>query len=331
MKRSLELRNVSFSPPLFCAPMADITHSAFRRLMAGFGGYGALYTELLAGRQLVREDPNTSTYLKRRPEEGKVIYQLLLAGGDKIPDIIGRVVSLSPAGIDINCGCGGQDVRRVGGGVALFQDRHSLEEVLRSVRREYSGLITVKTRLGQDLPDWEKLFVERLRIMEDCGVDGITVHPRFANQYRKRSARHELFSWIAGNTRLPVIANGDITGPETIAKHPEHFKQVAGIMAGRMAAAKPWLFAAWDNPEYKVDYLETWNRFYKYLLEDFEPHKATDRLKLFAKYYARNFLYGHFFYTTVGAAHDLASMNEKAVEFLSAAPAIDSCPSMSGI
>ena len=331
MQTTLKLNNVAFSPPIFCAPMADITHSAFRRLVAGFGGYGALFTELLAGKALLREDPDKSTYLKRRPEEGKVIYQLLLAGGDKLPDILGRVLSLSPAGIDINCGCGGSDVRRAGGGVALFHDRQRLEEVIRGVRREYGGLLTVKTRLGRDLPDWQKPFIERLKIMEDCGVDAVTVHPRFANQYRRKSARHELFGWIAVNTRLPVIANGDILGPDTIAKHSEHFEKAAGIMIGRMAAAQPWLFAAWDKPGFKVDYIETWTLFYKYVLEDFEPQKALAPLKIFARYYAQNFIFGHSFYTSVCNAPDTETLNERALSFLSASPAVDPRPSVSGI
>jgi hypothetical protein len=42
----LTLRGTRFDPPLFCAPMAGITHSAFRRLVAEFGGYGALFTEM---------------------------------------------------------------------------------------------------------------------------------------------------------------------------------------------------------------------------------------------------------------------------------------------
>ena len=36
-----------FSPALFLAPMAGVTNSAFRRLLADFGGYGALFTEML--------------------------------------------------------------------------------------------------------------------------------------------------------------------------------------------------------------------------------------------------------------------------------------------
>ena len=311
--------------------MAGITHSAFRRLVADFGGYGALFTELLAGNQILREDPVRSTFLKRRPEEGKVIYQLLVIGSDNLSAILNQMEPLHPDGFDVNCGCGGNDVRRVGGGVALFHDRSRLETVLRGLRREYRGLLTVKARLGAEAPDWRDAFSDRLKLMEDCGVDAVTVHPRFSEQYRRRSARHELFGWIAEQTRLPIIANGDILGPGTIAKHPEYFARVSGIMIGRMAIAQPWLFAAWGRPDFQVDYLETWTRFCRYVQEDFSPGRALAPLKLFAKYYAQNFLFGHTFYSSVRCAPDVGTLHERALRFLSASPAIDPYPSVSGI
>jgi len=331
MQEALTIRGVTFSPPRFCAPMAGITHSAFRRLVADFGGYGALFTELLAGNQILREDPAASTFLKRRPSEGKVIYQLLAIGSDKLADILRRLLPLAPAGIDINGGCGGEDVRRVGGGVALFQDPARLEAVLRGVRREYAGLLTVKARLGLNTPDWRGTLCERLKLLEDCGVDALTIHPRFDDQHRRLSARHEWFGWIAEQTRLPLIANGDILGPATLSRHPEHFEKAAGIMIGRMAVAQPWCFAAWDRPDFKVDYLETWTRFYGYMLEDFTPRQALVPLKTFAKYYAQNFVFGHTFYSSVQSARDVKTLHERAVQFLSASPALDARPAVSGI
>ncbi len=316
------------SPALFCAPMAGVTHCAFRRLLADFGGYSAIYTELLASRQLVHEDAGKSTYLKRRAEEGNVIYQLLLTGHDPIPEIIASILPLNPAAIDINCGCGGRYVRQAGGGVALFENRASLEKVIKAVRHEYDGLLLLKIRLGREVPDWREPFLERIRIIEDCGADAITLHPRFAGQHMKRGPKHELFSWLADNTGLPVIANGDILGPATIARNPEHFEKTAGIMVGRMAIVCPWLFAAWDNPGLKVDHLKTWLTFYDYLLEDFSEKDALGPLKLFSKYYAQNFSFGHTLYTATRTAPTVQSLREHAIRFMSDEPAMIGPPSL---
>lgn len=316
------------SSTLFCAPMAGVTHSAFRRLLSDFGGYSAIYTELLAGRQMVHEDAEKSPYLKRRAEEGKVIYQLLLTGQDAIPRIMDSVLRLNPAAIDINCGCGGKYVRQAGGGVALFENRENLKKVITEVRREYAGPLMLKIRLGRDVPDWQKPFLERIRIIEDGGADAITLHPRFAGQHMKRGAKHELFSWLADNTRLPVIANGDILGPVTIARNPRHFEKTAGIMVGRMAIICPWLFSAWDNPSLEVDHLKTWLTFYDYLLEDFRETEALGPLKLFTKYYAQNFSFGHTLYTATRSAPTVQSLREHAIRFMSAQPAMMAPPTL---
>jgi tRNA-dihydrouridine synthase len=316
------------SPMLFCAPMAGVTHSAFRRLLSDFGGYGAIYTELLASRQMVHEDAGKSPYLKRRAEEGRVIYQLLLTGQDAIPEILSCILPLNPAAIDINCGCGGRYVRQAGGGVALFENRQKLEKVIKDMRREYAGTLMLKIRLGRDVPGWREPFLERIRIIEDGGADAITLHPRFAGQHMKRGARHELFSWLADNTRLPVIANGDILGPATIARKPEHFEKMAGIMVGRMAIIRPWLFAAWHNPGLKVDHLKTWLTFYDYLLEDFGEKHALGPLKLFTKYYAQNFAFGHTLYTATRTASTVQALREHAIRFMSVQPAMVEPPTL---
>ncbi|MCA1810161.1 MAG: tRNA-dihydrouridine synthase, partial [Kiritimatiellia bacterium] len=100
MLSSLTIRGQVFTPALFCAPMVGLTHCAFRRLLAGFGGYGALFTEMLSARALLFESPTYSTFIRRRPEEGPVIYQLLAHGGEDFPAVIERIQGCGAAGID---------------------------------------------------------------------------------------------------------------------------------------------------------------------------------------------------------------------------------------
>src|SRR4029450_6071512 len=72
---------------LVCAPLAEVTHSAFRRLVAELGGGGLQFTEMLSGRALLAEDLRTSPYSKRRPVERALFYQLMLRPGDPIERI----------------------------------------------------------------------------------------------------------------------------------------------------------------------------------------------------------------------------------------------------
>ena len=319
------------APPLFCAPMAGITHSAYRRLTADFGGYGALFTEMLSARALIAENVVRSPFTKRRPCEGRVFYQLRLTGEEDIGRVIDRLASLDPFGIDINLGCPAPEIRKGGGGIELFDDREKLRGVLGAVRHYWKGILTVKCRLGKRSETWQEIFIDRLKIRGECGIDAITVHPRFSDEKLKRKARWDLFPWIVSQTKLPVIANGDIIAPTLAALGLSGAGGCKGLMIGRMAAVKPWIFREFAGDSIIIDYLDVWTRFYEYTCEDFRPEKAIGRIKEFTAYFSRNIIYGHELFRKVQSAPDLAVLKSRATAFLSALPAVEKEPSVMGI
>lgn len=328
---SLKLRGVEFRPALFCAPMAGLTHSAFRRLVSDFGGHGALFTEMLCGRWLRAENLAASAATRRRAPEGPVIYQLMIAEPAEVPAIMARVAQLEPAGVDLNCACPAPNVRHAGAGSALFEDRDRLAAILSAMRREFAGPLTVKIRLGLPRDGWQARLLDRLRLFEDCGVDAVTLHPRFADEKLRRRARHELFPALAAATRLPIIASGDLHGPEIVRRAAEHFAGVAGVMVGRMAVVQPWLFRAWQGEPVAPDYLEVWQRFARYVREDFPERKVFHRIKAFTAYYARNFHFGHTLLAASQSATDLGTLTKAATRFLAANPQPAPHPDVSGL
>lgn len=325
------LRGVVFDPPLFCAPMAAITHSAFRRLLSDFGGYGALFTEMLSARTILREDRERSPCLKRRPEEGKLIYQLMASDAARLPEVIDRLAPLRPDGLDLNVACAAYPATRQGCGAALFDDPPRLRAILKAMRRCFPGPLFAKIRLGRQSEGWQDRLGERLSLIADEGVDAVTIHPRFFEEKFKRGARHALYGELAQKARLPVIASGDIRGPEDLREHAAALAPASGVMVGRMAAACPWVFARWRDPGLRVDHAEVWRRLCDYVVEDFAPGPALARLKVLAPYFARNFFYGHSFFKAVHTAPDLAALRLRAERFLSAGPALDQQISVSGI
>lgn len=326
----LVIRGLTIRPARFCAPLAEVTHSAFRRLLTDFGGCGAHFTEMLSARKLLREDLPRSPYTKRNPGEPHLIYQLLIRPGDPVEQIVDCLGAARPDGIDLNLACYAPVIRQLDAGSQLFENVPALRSILESVRRCWPGPLTVKIRLGSATSGAEDRFVERLRVIEDSGVDAITLHTRFFEDKFKRRSRHELFTWAASQTRLPIIANGDIMGPATLREHPEHFARVAGIMIGRMAVARPWLFAAWDQP-LQVDHVEVWRRLHGYICEDFPPAVALRRIRLFTRYYARNFQFGHTFNSAIHNAPTPEAMLEKADAFFAIPQPLCSEPSLMGV
>jgi tRNA-dihydrouridine synthase B len=329
----LGLRGLTVSPPLFLAPMAGVTHSAFRRLVSDFGGHGALFTEMLSGRAVLHENVGESPFTHKRLQEGKVWYQLALSGEEDIPAVVDRLLAVSPAALDLNAGCPAPEMERVGTGVALFSDLKRFASVLATLRKSWDGVLTVKCRLWKTDKDWKVEFLKRLRIIEDCGVDALFVHPRFFNEKLRRRARWEFFEWIAGQTKLPVIANGDIGAADDIVRNADAFASVKGIMVGRQAAVRPWIFRGLtgDASPQTIDYAEVWGRLFNYVNEDFPPEKAIGRLKEFTKYYACNFFFGNQLTGIGQGASSLDMLYDKAMAFLSARPRVVARPSVSGI
>jgi len=312
--------------------MAGITHSAFRRLLSDFGGYGALFTEMLAAKMVVNESLENSPWLKRRPGDGKVIYQLLVVDTVNLARCVDHLAPVSGDGIDINLACPAATVQVQGGGSNLFDDPERLRAIFRVIRQRFNGPLLVKIRLGRPTPDWREVLSDRLRLFEDEGIDAITMHPRFAEESLNRySARHDIHAELTRQTRLPVIASGDITGIGYMQDKGAFFSTCSGLMIGRMAAARPWIFAQWHNPDLEVDPPEVWERYCDYLEDDFVPARALIKLKLFTPYFARNYIFGHALSTAVQGASEWPTARERATRFLASSPPLTRNINLSGL
>ena len=247
-----------------------------------------------------------------------------------IAGIFGKIKTIEPFGIDINLGCPAPEIRRMGGGAELFDDYERLKKVLEGVRKHWRGLLTVKCRLGRRGNDWRTIFNDRMALFEDSGVDAAIVHPRFSDEKLKRRARWELFPWIASLTRLPIIANGDITSPGPARALLEN-GGCKGLMIGRMAAVKPWVFREFHGEPATIDYGDVWTRAFEYIMGDFSPEKAIGRIKEFSSYYARNFYYGHQFFKAIQGSPDLATIKSRGLDFLSREQEKEKIPSVMGL
>ena len=321
MFESLTLDGKTIAPALFLAPMAGITNSAFRRLLADFGGYGALTTEMLSASAFIHEKAGQSAFTKRRDCEGLVIYQFRTSGEEDLEAIFAKMEGIDSTAIDLNLGCPAPEIQQQASGAALFRDFDRLQNVLARIRRCYGGTLTVKVRLGDDPEQWRQPFLDRLRLFEDFGVHAITVHPRFSTEKLKRRARWEEFPWIVSNTKLPVIGNGDVCSVRDVEGSRASFEGLAGLMLGRIVAQRPWIFREFAGlPGLEIDHAEVWDRLYRYTLEDLPPERAFGRMKEFTVYYAKNFFFGHELFKGIQKARNVCEVREAALRFLEAAP-----------
>jgi nifR3 family TIM-barrel protein len=111
------------------------------------------------------------------------------------------------------------------------------EEVVKAVQLP----VTAKTRLGWDHDD--QPIVEVAERLQDVGIQALAIHGRTRSQIYSGEADWSLIAEVKNNPRMkiPVIGNGDITGP---VKAREFLEQsgVDGLMIGRGSIGRPWIF-----------------------------------------------------------------------------------------
>jgi tRNA-dihydrouridine synthase B len=223
---------------LFVAPMAGITDRPFRRLARRFGAALAV-SEMVSARPELRESRKTRLRLDHAGEPGPVSVQI--AGAD--PQMLADAARLNVAGgadiIDINMGCPAKKVCNVHAGSALLADEALVARILEAVVAAVDVPVTLKIRTG---PAPERRNAVRIaRIAEAAGVQALAIHGRTRACAFGGHAEHETIAEVKSRVRIPVIANGDVRTPED-AKRVLEATGADGVMVGRAAQGRPWLF-----------------------------------------------------------------------------------------
>lgn len=288
-----QIGNVVIDPPLILAPMAGVSHSPFRRLVASFGRPGLFYSEMLSARHLPNDIQKNSLWLQRQEVEHPMAYQIVAPNPEEALVGARELAGYGAEIIDLNLACPAPNIARRRSGGHLLSDPVLVESILKGLRPALACPLTVKIRLGKK-PDLA-LLRDLAGVLEGCGVDAVTLHPRLSTEKLKGRARWDYIGELKGMTRLPVIGNGDVTSREDCLAM---IRQTGcdGVMIGRAAVQKPWLFGEILGEERQVDgdflwrvYREAWR-----LISEFYPeHQALGRLKEFTWYFSRNLFFGH--------------------------------------
>lgn len=240
----LQLAGLTLDSPFILAPLAGYTDLPFRRLCREFGA-GLVVSEMISCHGLIYEQAKTLAMLASSPKERPIAFQLF--GAD--PLIMGRAAAMlstfQPDLIDINMGCPVKKVTKRGAGAALMQEPKLAAEIIRSVIKNSTVPVTIKTRIGVDSRHISA--VSFARMAEDVGVAAITVHGRTWAQGFTGTADWEVIARVKEAVCLPVIGNGDILSqPQGLAMMRE--SGCDGVMIGRAALGNPWVFAPEGKP-----------------------------------------------------------------------------------
>ncbi|MEA2050503.1 MAG: tRNA-dihydrouridine synthase [Campylobacterota bacterium] len=225
-------------PVISLAPLAGYTDLPFRSVVKNFG-VDYTVSEMISSNALAYNSEKTSKMIQKSPNETPYFVQL---AGNKAEIMKIAVEKLNEIdgidGIDLNCGCPAPKVFNHGSGSNLLGDLKRLQDILKTIKK-YSAkkLTTAKVRIGID----EKIPVDIAKAIEDCGVDFIAVHGRTKKGAYKAPVDYDAIAAIKQAVSIPVIANGDITDLEK-ARYVLNHTKADGIMIGRGAIGKPWIF-----------------------------------------------------------------------------------------
>ncbi len=223
---------------LLLAPMAGITDLPYRRLCREQGA-GLAVSEMITSNSALWASPKSVRRMDLTGEPGPISVQIVGSDPESMAQAARINIDLGADIIDINMGCPAKKVCRVAAGAALLQDEERVKRILEAVVSAVDTPVTLKIRTGWD--QHNRNGVRIARIAEESGVQALTVHGRTRACGFSGSAEYHTIREIKQAISIPVIANGDINTPE-IAKKVLAKTGVDGIMIGRAARGRPWLF-----------------------------------------------------------------------------------------
>jgi tRNA-dihydrouridine synthase B len=234
------LSNIEFSKKeaLFLAPLAGYTDLPFRSLAKEFGA-DVTVSEMISANALRYHSKKTLKMVEKSPIETPYIVQL--AGSDQesireAVEILNDIEGID--GIDLNCGCPVPKVIGQDAGSALLKDLPKMAKLVETIKK-YSNknYTSVKSRLGFN----EKIPKEIVKTAESAGADFIVFHGRTRAGKYKAPVDYEAIREAKEISNIPVIANGDIRSIQDL-KEVKKLTGCDGVMIGRGAIGKPWIF-----------------------------------------------------------------------------------------
>ncbi|MBU3735471.1 MAG: tRNA dihydrouridine synthase DusB [Methylobacterium sp.] len=224
---------------LIVAPMAGVTDRPFRQLCKQLGA-GMAVSEMVTSNSLLYGSEKTRRRANHEGETEPKSVQIAGADPKMLAEAARYNVDHGAQIIDINMGCPAKKICNVMAGSALLKDEPLVARILETVVKAVPGVpVTLKTRLGWDRDHLNVPLVAS--IAEASGIQALAIHGRTRCQGYTGEAQYDLIAEVKQSVGIPIIANGDITTPEKARLVLER-TGADGIMIGRAAQGRPWIF-----------------------------------------------------------------------------------------
>ncbi len=229
---------------LFFAPMEGITDESFRKtILKLYPEWDVLACDFLrvpaAGKypikHLIRhfgKDLFEIPWVKE-----KTMYQILTSHRSFTEQLVKDLEYLQVPWLDLNLGCPSGTVCKSKGGSFLLTDLTALRPLVKTIRENFKGRFTAKIRIGYHDT---KEFEDSIHLLNDEGIEMITVHGRTRDMMYKEPALWDFIARAAQISKVPIVGNGDVWKTADINRMLEYTRCHA-VMVARGALKSPWM------------------------------------------------------------------------------------------
>ena len=256
--KKLKEEKQKIGEPIFClAPMADVTDTAFRRVIAKYskdkhldvrrpsGGLDVMWTEFVSADGLVLGGyEKLKIDLLYTDAERPIVAQLFGANPETMEKAARIVFEMGFDGLDINMGCPDRGVEKQGAGAALMKNPALAVRIIESARRGAPNIpVSVKTRIGYNKNEIEEWLPALLKV----GVPVVIIHARTRKEMSKVPADWGVIKRAVQirdemKSSALIIGNGDVINIDD-AKEKARETLCDGVMFGKAIFGRPDLFA----------------------------------------------------------------------------------------
>ncbi len=337
---------------LIAAPLANLSHAGLRELIHRFADPDEYFTEMIHCPSLLSGCHFEQWYLHTNPVPEKLVWQLTSPTVEAFEKAVLIIMNQGGLGIDLNMGCCAPPIVRSGAGFAwMLKPLEETAAMVRAVKNAINSSmsdissdavpipqrLSVKLRLGTEI-DYPFLL-NFCRMLENEGVDVITLHSRTQKQSYARPAQHQYTAQLAEDMQIPVYGNGDIDSAEKLHTYSTRYP-CSGWMIGRQTVQKPWIFqeikhAAASNMQTlpstesgdanekgrTIDMLETGLLFLQFLKTEQPPEFHITRAQRFFQFFCDNFSFSHYCRTNVLRCKTISDMETAFAEYFNEVPA----------